>query len=602
MPYIKSSFVQKLLDRVDIVDVISSRVKLKRSGTNSFTCCCPFHSEKTPSFSVHQGRQFFNCFGCHKAGNAINFIQEYDHVPFNEAIEIIAEMANIDVEYEHGKEPVQNQFQKKNYTEIMETAVRLYEQELFKHKEALEYLNNRGITRETVAKYHIGFAPDNWNFIRDSIAKNNINLQNTLKELGLVNEGQGGRIYDVFRNRLIIPIRDKRGRTVAFGGRVLDSSKPKYINTKESPIYKKGYELFNLDYVRKLGKDEYNYVLVTEGYMDVIALDQYGIHNAVASLGTATTTEQINILLKQTDHIKFCYDGDAAGRKAAWHVLENSLSEVEDDKVFSFCFLPIEHDPDSYVRTYGVDKLREEFDKASSLVDYISSELASRYNLSEISERIRLLNEAAIIASKIPDDAIATKEALKNEIARIAYTSKDEVNIIFNGKKAQSSQEKEVQDLTRKLVNAKREVTKYQWLIAQMVRNPHFYAQIPNPDELMLLLKKYSPERIEVLERILNTIKSKQDITTGSLLLVFQEEPKVINFINYLISLKEESLSNDFNIKVVDLLQNIKDLLLEALSNRNEQLMAKSRQNQQLTHEEMVEYDFLCKKIHELSA
>lgn len=617
MPYIKSSFIERLLERVDIVEVISSRVKLKRSSSNTYMACCPFHNEKTPSFSVHQLRQFYNCFGCHKGGNAINFIEAYDHVTFPEAVEIVAEFAGMEVEYEdrgdfHDKT---KNIQKLGYIDYVENAARFYEQELYKHQIALDYLKTRNITKETVLKYHIGFAPEGWDFILSHVAKNDLNIQKMLLDIGLLSQSQTGKAYDTFRNRLMIPIRDKRGRTVAFGGRVLDNSKPKYINSKESVIYKKGYELFNLDYVRKLNRDQVDYIIVTEGYMDVIILDQYGIHNAVASLGTATTTEQIAILLKQTDHIKFCYDGDDAGRNAAWRVLENSLSEVDDEKIFSFCFLPPEHDPDSYVRTYGAEKTREMFEKSISFVDYIVSVLTSKYDVTDKSERIKLLNEAAILFSKIPDSAVVTKESLKTEFANATFVTKEDINKIFEAKKQyvntnSGSNYKNSQHLNessnlsnnyaQQSEQGKFEISKYQLLVSQLIRNPHYYAQIPEPEHCLDLVKKYSQEKTEILERVLQKIQSKQDISTGALMSIFQQEPAVFNFISYLISLKEASQTNDFNIKVVDLLQIIKDLLVEALEARNKFLLSKINSSQSLTVEEQAEFDFLTKKMHEL--
>ena len=607
MPFISKSFISRLLEKVDIVDVISSRVKLKRSGGNTFMACCPFHSEKTPSFSVHQGKQFYNCFGCHKAGNAINFIMEYDHVTYPEAVEIIASIAGVEVEYENnGNFNPEDKVKTQNYYSLMESAVRFYEQELYRNSKALDYLEHRGLSRTTVEKYHIGFAPDDWNFLKSRLnPQNNIDLQNSLVEIGLLNLSDGGKSYDTFRNRLIIPIRDKRGRTIGLGGRVLDNSKPKYINSKESTIYKKGWELFNLDYVRKLRTEDFSYILVTEGYMDVIALDQYGFHNAVASLGTATTTEQIELLLKQTDHIKFCYDGDDAGRHAAWRVLENSLGVVEDDKVFSFCFLPKEHDPDTFVRTFGADSLRVEFDNALSLIDYIISELNAKYNVYERSGQIGCINEASYIYMRMNNRASVTRETFKLAVSALVNCPIDQLDAIFKAKMNSNGYPNQGDNYHNNLspnnLPKIKDPTNFQWLIRQLFVHPDYFRYIQNPDMLVGILQKYSNKRVEILGQVLGILQRNPEIKSGVMLEEFSDNQKIYNFIRQLLSIEETSLNEIYEVNVGDFIRLIRQVILDVLSEKKRDYIAKSTKPEGLTPEELAEFEFLTKKSKELN-
>lgn len=239
MPRIKKEFIERLLERVDIVDVIGSRIKLKKSGTN-YSACCPFHNEKTPSFGVNQRKQYFNCFGCHESGTAITFIQKYDNISFVEAVEEVASIAGIDVEYEENNknEPYVNKEIAADYYFLMDQCVKLYQKALANNKTAQDYLSNRGISKETIDKYQIGFAPNEWEYVKQNVGKNDPNKLKALHELGMIKTSESGKVHDMFRNRVIIPIRDKRGRTIAFGGRVLDNSKPKYINSTENRRYR----------------------------------------------------------------------------------------------------------------------------------------------------------------------------------------------------------------------------------------------------------------------------------------------------------------------------------------------------------------------------
>jgi DNA primase len=597
MKHIKKEFITSLLERVDIVDVISSRIHLKRSGSN-YSACCPFHSEKTPSFGVNQSKQFFNCFGCHKAGDAIKFIEEFDKVGYVEAVEEVAKIAGVSVEYSDNYSAINNS-ESLVCSDILETATKLYEQELLKYPKAKEYLHNRGITDETIAKYHIGFAPDEWSFLKSKIGKNDPKVIQKLVELGIVTQNSNGKSYDTFRNRVIIPIRNKTGKTVAFGGRVLDDVKPKYINSRETPLFKKGHELFNLDYVRSIFREELNFIVITEGYMDVIALDQFGVHNAVASLGTATTPYQLELLFRQSDSIIFCYDGDNAGQHAAWHALDTALPAIRDDKKLSFCFLPKEHDPDSFVREYGAVGMKDYLSKAMSLTDYIMSQLALKYRVDVEGDRIRCLDEAFNLILKI-GDAHITKQSLLVAVAKLvewpidrvndAYKQKTMKNSVSTGSNTPSSQ---VGINTNEV-----QMTEFRSFVALLLQNPYLYNYIPNPDNLLELLKTYSNNKMDILDDLFYKISKNLDVKTG-ILLGSYAQTKFEKGMDYLASLKMHDENESIEVKVIDLLVLLKHILREAINTRILYLKEKSKK-EKLSNSELAESTVLEKRSRDL--
>ena len=613
MPYIKKDFVDKLLTRVDIVDVINSRVRLKKAG-NSYTCCCPFHDEKTPSFSVNQKKQFFNCFGCHEAGNAIKFIMNYDNVSFAEAVEEIASMAGMEVEYDesntNGKGGFQANKPEVDYYQLLEQAVLCFHEELKRAPQAVAYLSSRGITAETIEKYKIGFAPDSWDFILKQVGQNNPTRVKALFEVGLVNEKTGNgktSYYDNFRNRVIIPIRDRRGRTVAFGGRVLTDIKPKYINSKESPVYSKGHELFNLDYVRDLKQEERRFVMITEGYMDVIALDQFGVHNAVASLGTATTTMQLDLLFKQADRIVFCYDGDEAGRHAAWRALENSVPTMRDDKELCFCFLPPEHDPDTMVRAVGASGFLSYLDKADSFSDYVGDMMKVKYNLNSDGGRIAMLNETGNMAAQMVNAPI-TRSTLATKMARLANWDVARVEAVWRnlarsmlhneGAKHFGHQEWGSDNGARRSLSSNTpqdvRMTAVRSLVAHLLQYPYLKNEIPDLPVFQKLLKDYADKKMEIINDLLSHIATGSE-HTGLLVEKYRNSP-CYEFMNYLAGVDLEKSDDNIEIKVADLLTLIKALLVEVLVARNVELQSKLN----LTKEELLESQTLERRIRNL--
>ncbi len=393
---IPESFIQDLLARVDIVDLVDSYVPLKKAGAN-YAACCPFHNEKSPSFTVSPTKQFYHCFGCGAHGTAIGFVMEYQGIGFVDAVRELASRSGMTVPESEGFKPEQAG-QTRNLVEVMSRAAAYYKEQLKRSPKAIEYCKKRGLTGEIAARYGMGYAPDGWQNLQAVFPDYNAD---TLLTAGLVIENEAGRRYDRFRDRLMIPIINPKGDIIAFGGRVIDQGEPKYLNSPETPLFEKGRELFGLPQARQALRDT-DTAIVTEGYMDVIALAQAGVGNAVATLGTATTATHVQKLLRQVDRIVFCFDGDRAGRKAAWRALENSLEALVDNKRLAFVFLPAEHDPDSYIREFGKAEFDRQVAQATPLSDFLLRELANRCDLTSAEGKAQLIYEAKPLLLKLP--------------------------------------------------------------------------------------------------------------------------------------------------------------------------------------------------------
>ncbi len=392
---IPDSFKQELLHRVDIVDVIGRYVPLKKSGANHLACC-PFHSEKTPSFTVSPAKQFYHCFGCGAHGNAISFLMEYQGLGYVEAVKDLAESVGMKMpEFEpRGNKPEAGA----DLYAIMERACDYYRDQLKAAPRAIEYLKGRGLTGKIAGRFGIGYAPGGWQNLESVFPDY---ADKALKDAGLVIDPEGGgRRYDRFRDRIMFPILNQRGSVIAFGGRVLGEGEPKYLNSPETPLFEKGRELYGLaqarSAIRAAGR-----VIVVEGYMDVVALAQHGVEYAVATLGTATSVTHVQKLLRQTDEVVFCFDGDAAGRKAAWHALEVSLPHLADNKAMRFLFLPPEHDPDSYVREKGKEAFEKILETTRPLSEFFVEELMGRVELKTYEGRAQLVHEAKPLLKQI---------------------------------------------------------------------------------------------------------------------------------------------------------------------------------------------------------
>jgi hypothetical protein len=404
---IPQSFIQELLTRVDIVDVVGRSVKLKKAGAN-YQGLCPFHNEKTPSFSVSPTKQFYHCFGCGAHGSSINFLMEHFGMGFVEAVHELARDAGLTVPEDNsreGRDAAQKASQQLALSQWMDRAAAYYRLRLKETPAAIQYLKDRGVSGETAKRFGLGYAPAGWRNLEGVLPDY---AAEDAERAGLVIAGDEGRRYDRFRERVMFPIRNPRGQIIGFGGRVMGAGEPKYLNSPEGPLFSKGHELYGL-YEAREGIRETGRVLVVEGYMDVVMLHQYGCTYAVATLGTATTAVHITKLLRQADRIVFAFDGDSAGRRAAWRALENALPVLSDTKQLDFLFLPPEHDPDSFVREEGLEAFEALVRDALPLSSFLLKELASRGDITTPEGRARMQAELKPLVLQMPDIALRTQ-------------------------------------------------------------------------------------------------------------------------------------------------------------------------------------------------
>ena len=406
MARLQQAFIDQILDRTDIVDVVDRRVKLKKAGKN-YSACCPFHQEKTPSFSVNPEKQFYYCFGCGAGGNALGFIMDYERMEFREAIESLAQAAGIDMPAEEVDSAPQVDNQKPLY-ESMERATKLYEGFLRQHKDrgrVVDYLKRRGLSGEVARDFRLGFAPEGWDSLMQTLP-DEASVGHALTA-GLLIENDKGRKYDRFRDRVIFPIVNQRGKVIAMGGRVLGDGKPKYLNSPETPLFSKSHELYGLHHIRKFAKN-LSRIVVVEGYMDVIALAQFGIHYAVATLGTSVGKPHLELLFRRVEQVVFCFDGDDAGRKAAFRGMEAALPMMEDGRQVKFLFLPEGEDPDTVVRSKGAQHLEHMFDTAAPLEQFLFEQMGAGIDLTTMDGKARLSKLVAPYINQIPDGVYKT--------------------------------------------------------------------------------------------------------------------------------------------------------------------------------------------------
>ena len=387
------AFIDDLLNRVDIVEVIDGRVPLKKKG-REFWACCPFHGEKSASFSVSPGKQFYHCFGCQKSGNAIGFLMDYDHMEFVEAIESLAQSLGIEVPREQGSAPAKPADGLDAMYATLEQCSDYFQSQLKASSEAVDYLKNRGISGQTAKQFGIGYAPQGWNSVSGD--------QKLLTDTGMLVQKDNGQHYDRFRHRLMFPIRDRRGRTIAFGGRVISAEdNPKYLNSPESPLFHKSDEIYGLWELKK-AVTNIEQIFITEGYMDVVALNEHGVETAVATLGTAINNSQIEKLFRVCKNLVFCFDGDSAGKKAAWRSLEGCLRSLTEGRVARFMFMPEGHDPDTYIQEIGKDNFLEKASASITSTDYLFNELLAKTNISSREERGHFIDRLKPYLDQIP--------------------------------------------------------------------------------------------------------------------------------------------------------------------------------------------------------
>lgn len=532
---IPQSFIHELLNRVDIVDAIDRFVPLKKAGVN-FVACCPFHSEKTPSFTVSQAKQFYHCFGCGAHGNAINFLIEYSGLSFVEAVNDLAAYAGVQV-------PVQqtdaffkqndigdaSQYSTAGYDEngleispqdligAIAVATRFYREQLKVSEKAIAYLKERGLSGKTAARFAIGYAPPGWQNLESVFANyRSAGTRKLLAQAGLIIVTDEAKQYDRFRDRIMFPILNQKGQIIGFGGRVLEQEEPKYLNSPETILFEKGRELYNFFSARRAIR-EANYVVVVEGYMDVIALAQHGIDNTVAALGTATTSIHIQKLLRQTDNIVFCFDGDRAGRKAAWRALENSLALLSDGKHLSFLFLPEGEDPDSYVNRYGKESFEKQLKQATPLSEFLFKELCAGIELQTSEGRAKLVNEVKPLLQQVKAPALSLM--LLRRLMELSGISQAELEELLQIKR--SSRIRRIENVPRK-----QPATPYRWLILMLLHSPSHVTKL---NRNMFVESTENTEEIVALKTLVDFLEENSYLTESnsrhSVLTYLQDNP-----------------------------------------------------------------------------
>ena len=499
---IPESFIESLLERVDIVDTISQRVPLKPAG-HEFKACCPFHDEKTPSFYVSPQKQFYHCFGCGAHGTAVGFVMQYDGLEFPAAIEELAGQVGLEVPRTGGADPGMRKREQEPLFEALEAAQNFFRGQLRRDEAARAYLADRGLDERTIDEFGIGRAPDAWSMLVDRLIEQG-HKAGDLETAGLAGKARNGNWIDKFRNRIMFPIRDRRGRVIAFGGRALGEDGPKYLNSAETPVFHKGRELYRLFEVRRGGLPDR--LLVVEGYMDAAALYQFGFEDAVATLGTAVTADHLELMFRATSVVVFCFDGDAAGRRAAWKGLEAALPVMKSDREVRFLFLPDGEDPDSLVRREGADAFGTRLDAATPLSSFLFDELGSDLDLHTPDGRARLVAQAEPLLGRLPSGPFA--DLMADELKRRAGHA--------------GSWKAQPPAVTTKRPASGRPLTPVQYAVAILVQHPELAADLDRsrlevPGEL---------KGVEFLVRLIEFCADKPKISTAVVLEHWRGRPE----------------------------------------------------------------------------
>ena len=530
---IPDSFIDDLLARLDIVEVIDSRVKLKKSGSN-YMACCPFHEEKTPSFSVNQEKQFYHCFGCGAGGNMISFLMDYERLDFPRCIETLADLAGLEVPREATAFKPEAPLKRNIYT-LLEKASKHYQQQLKAHPNrprVVEYLKGRGLSGEIARDFGIGYAPPGWDNMLNQLGSSDEDKQLLIDGGMLIEKTEENKCYDRFRDRIMFPILDNRGRVIAFGGRVLGDDKPKYLNSPETPVFQKSRELYGLYQARKNNR-QLRQLIVVEGYMDVVALAQNGINYAVATLGTATSTDHLKLIFRQCSEVIFCFDGDEAGRKAATRALESSLPVMEDGRQAKFLFLPQGEDPDSLVRKVGQNQFKRLIDEAAPLESYLFDHIAQHLDTQSLEGRARMSKLAAPLISQLPQGvfkslmmaSLAERTGLSEAklVDIIAQQPKPETPAQHKAGNSQinNSQPKQRQPLPPK---AKIHRNAILYAVGLLILYPKIGSQLPifelsNPDS------DDSEPELRLLHDIITLTHKRPDSSTYMILANWQQQP-----------------------------------------------------------------------------
>ena len=559
---IPDSFIDELLARVDIVDVIERRVPLKKAG-REWTACCPFHNERTPSFYVSPAKQFFHCFGCGAHGSAVKFLMDYERLEFPDAVEELAQAVGLTVPREGGREAAPREDKSDLYA-LLDGAARWYEGELPKSAEAQAYCRKRGLDADTIARFRLGWAPAGYDGLIKALGGSDRRMQ-LLTEAGMVATGERGHRYDRFRERLMFPILDRRGRVIAFGGRVLGADQgPKYLNSPETPLFHKGRELFALWQVKQ-ANSQLARIVVVEGYMDVIALHQAGLPIAVATLGTATTPEHTEVLFRAAPDVVFCFDGDRAGRAAAWKALDAALPRLRDGRQAYFLFLPEGEDPDTLVRQEGKAGFEQRLKHATPLSDYFFDELARDVDMASLDGRARLAERARPLIARLPDGAF--RDLMAQELEK------------RSGASARLQANPAAHRAVQRPTTAQRSLVRS--AIALLLAQPGVADQVEKPYRFLRLDKP----GVDLLAELLDLARSRPGINPAMLVEHFAEREEY----PALQKLMAIAVAGDPNVQRVEFLEGLQRMEAQANAQRLDALMIRRREGK-LSDAEKAEF------------
>lgn len=567
---IPDSFIDELLARVDIVDVIERRVPLKKAG-REWTACCPFHNERTPSFYVSPAKQFFHCFGCGVHGSAIKFLMDYERLEFPDAVEELAQSVGLKVPYEGARDNAPREDKTDLYA-MLDAAARWYEGELPKNPEARAYCQKRGLDADTIARFRIGWAPAGFDGVIRGLGTSEKRMQ-LLNEAGMVASNERGNKYDRFRERLMFPILDRRGRVIAFGGRIISSAPPahegqeagspartsqqspgpKYLNSPETPLFHKGRELFALWQVKQANSNLQR-IVVVEGYMDVIALHQAGLPIAVATLGTATTPEHTEVLFRAAPDVVFCFDGDRAGRSAAWKALESALPRLRDGRQAYFLFLPEGEDPDSLVRKEGKEGFEKRLREATPLSEYFFRELSHEVDLRSLDGRARLAERARPLIARLPDGAF--RDLMAQELEKLS------------GARTMLAPDAAAKRPVQRPMAVQRSLVRS--TIALLLAQPGLSDDVAQPYGFLRLQKP----GVELLAELLDVARARPGINAATLVEHFAERPEYAS----LQKLMATTVVGEPETQRIEFFDALARMQQQAIDQRRDALVAKNRE------------------------
>jgi len=505
---IPQHFINDLIARVDIVEVIGKRIEIKKAG-KEFKAICPFHDDSNPSLTISSAKGFYHCFSCGAHGTALGFLMDYEHLGFVEAIESLSSDLGIEIPYEKNTKPIKRN---DDLFVFMDKIQEHYQNKLKNNKEAIDYLKKRGINGKTAKRFNIGFAPHGWQNILNHFGQSDSEIKQLLS-LGLIIKKDNNEHYDRFRNRIIFPIRDNRGRFIGFGGRILNQDQPKYLNSPETPLFHKGKELYGL-YECQQATRNIKKIVVVEGYMDVIGLAQHGINYAVASMGTATTVDHFTRLFRLTDFICFCFDGDQAGLDAAWRALENALPHIREGRQIKFVFLPNGEDPDSYIRNNSAANFEKELTAGTDLSDFLIEKIAQNIDIKSIDGKARLAEKAKPLISQIPKGIF--KELIIEKLSEFIELSPKKLKILITQNAKRNSTKFRNNKVTYNKTAQKKNKESPSIIKKAITLVLNYPENVKNIDDFST--KDQNKPGAEILKKLIDTIKKEPKINTAGLI------------------------------------------------------------------------------------